>query len=51
MLGAFIAIAGADNGKLERILAPGYANVEIQLRGTKLSPHMKVSIVRTTGLT
>ena len=43
----YISRTGGDTKKLERILAPGYANVETLSRGTELSPHMKVSIIRT----
>ena len=43
----FIAKTGGSSEKLERLLTPGYANIETQSRGTELSPHMKVSIVRT----
>ena len=44
---AYIARTGGGIDKLERILAPGYADVETQSRSTHLSPNMKVSIIRT----
>ena len=44
--GAFIASRG-DPNTLERLLDPGYADVETLERGTEQSPHMKFSIVRT----
>ena len=46
MAGAFIASTG-DPGTLDRIMAPGYADIETVSRATELSPHMKFSIVRT----
>ena len=44
---AYIARTGGSTEKLERILEPGYADVETQSRPTHLSPNMKVSIIRT----
>ena len=43
----YIAKTGGSSERLERLLIPGYASVETLSRGTELSPHMKVSIVRT----
>ena len=43
----YIAKTGGSPEKLERLLTPGYADVETLARETELSPHMKVSIVRT----
>ena len=44
ILGSFIAIRPGNDEILERVLAPGYADVETLSRPTALSPHMKVSI-------
>lgn len=45
--GAFIARTGGDDRKLDRVLTPGYAEIETVAIGTALSPHLKVSIIRT----
>ena len=45
--GALLITNGEDPKTLERVLVPGYADVETLSRGTELSPHMKVSIIRT----
>lgn len=45
--GAFIARRGGDTDTMERILAPGYTDIETASIGTELSPHLKASIVRT----
>ena len=45
-----IAAAGAlyrDAGEIGRLLDPGYATIETVSSGTKLTPGLKVSIVRT----
>ena len=47
ILASYIARTGGDDKKLERILVPGYVDIDTVSRPTALSPHMKVSIIRT----
>lgn len=47
IFGSLITTNGGDAGALEKVLVPGYADVETLSRPTALSPHMKVSIIRT----
>ena len=47
IFGSLITTNGGDASALERVLVPGYADVETLSRATALSPHMKVSIIRT----
>ena len=42
-----IAAIYRDPGEIRRMLNPGYADIEVLLKGTELQPNLKVSIVRT----
>ena len=48
IFGAFVARLGRDDGTLERVLTPGYADIVTQSQGTEMSPHLRISIA-TTG--
>ena len=47
VVAASIAKAKGTPEEIRQTMAPGYADVESLSKGTKLSPHLKISIIRT----